>query len=124
MTAWKPHSFSEMLATCLLVVLCAQSSALARGSGSRDEPWSAERIGRLPPEVRDSVNQMCSVKPTAAHYFVTYLDNARIVKLHFEYFHCDGAQMYRDAGRCLRKEFIASGSHYQLLRNYYGECGD
>jgi hypothetical protein len=125
MTAWKPHSFSELFATCLLLVLCAQASAVARGSGfSHDEPWSSERINRLPPEVRNSVHQMCSVRPAAAHYFATYLDSARIVKLHFEYFNCDGAQMYRDGGRCLRKEFVASGSHYQLLRNYYGQCGD
>jgi hypothetical protein len=67
---------------------------------------------------------MCPVRPAAAHYFVTYLDDAKIVELHFEYLNCDGAQMYRDGGRCLRREFVASGSHYQLSRNYYGQCGD
>jgi hypothetical protein len=113
-------------ATCvLLLTLCAQPSALGRGGGfPHDEPWSSERIDRLPPDVRNSIYQMCPVRPAAAHYFVTYLDDAKIVELHFEYLNCDGAQMYRDGGRCLRREFVASGSHYQLSRNYYGQCGD
>jgi hypothetical protein len=123
---WKSHPFSRLSVTSvLLLVLCAQSSALARGSGfSHDEPWSSERIDRLPPEVRNSVYPMCRVKPTAAQYFATYLDHARIIKLHFEYFSCDGQQVYHELDRCLREEFVASGSHYRLLKTYYARCGD
>ena len=50
MTAWKPYSFSGLSATCiLLLVLSAESSAVARGGFPHDEPWSSERIDRLPP---------------------------------------------------------------------------
>ena len=126
MTAWKPHSLPRLSAPCiLLLALCAQSGALARGNGFlHDEPWSAERIDRLPPEVRNSVLHMCRVRPAAAHYFATYLDNARIIRLHFENFNCEGSQTYRHGDRCLREEFRLTGSHYQLAGNYYGRCDD
>jgi hypothetical protein len=119
------HSFSGISATwILLLVLCAESTALARGGGfPHDEPWSSERIDHLPPEVRNAVFRMCRVRPTAAPYFATYLDNASMVKLHFEHFSCEG-QTYRHADRCLHEEFARSGSHYQLTRNYYGRCDD
>ena len=67
---------------------------------------------------------MCRVRPTAAHYFATYLDEARIIKLHFELFSCEGMQTYHHGDRCLREEFALSGSHYQLTRIYYGRCDD
>lgn len=126
MTTRKPHSYSRISVTCvLLLVLCAPSSALARGGGfAHDELWSSERIDRLPSEVRNAVFRMCRVRPTAAHYFATYLNNASIVKLHFEHFNCEGAPTYRNAGGCLHEEFARSGSHYQLIRNYYGRCDD
>jgi hypothetical protein len=67
---------------------------------------------------------MCRVRPNAAHYFATYLDNARIIKLHFEHFNCEGRQIYRNAALCLHEEFALSGSHYRLTRHYYGRCDD
>ena len=67
---------------------------------------------------------MCRVRPTAAQYFATYLDNARIVKLHFEDFHCEEPQLHRDVDRCLREEYVRSDSHYQLARTYFGRCGN
>jgi len=126
MTAWIPHLFRGLSATSvLLLVLCAQSSALARaGSFLRDEPWNTERIDHLPTEVRNSVLHMCRGQPTAAHYFATYFDIARIIRLRFEDLNCEGTQPYRDADRCLRQEFILSGSRYRLSRSYYGRCGD
>ena len=126
MSAWKPHLFRGLSSSCaLLLVFCAQSSAFARAGGFlRDEPWNSERIDHLPTEVRTSVLRMCRVQPTAAHYFATYLDNTRIIRLHFEDFNCEGTQPYRDGDRCLRQEFVLSGSRYRLLRSYYGRCGD
>jgi hypothetical protein len=67
---------------------------------------------------------MCRVRPNAAHYFATYLDDGRTVRLHFEHFNCEGRSVYRNDGRCLREEFVSSGSHYRLTRNYYGRCDD
>ena len=127
MTAWKPHSFSGLSATCilLLALYCSHSSALARAGGfPHNVPWSSERVDRLPPEIRNAVLRMCRVRPTAAQYFATYLDNARIVKLHFEDFHCEEPQLHRDVDRCLREEYVRSDSHYRLARTYYGRCGD
>ena len=95
MTAWKPHPLLSATYFLLLVV-CAQSSALARGGGlPHDEPWNPEHIDSLPQEVRNSVLHMCRVRPNAAHYFATYLDCGRVIKLHFEHFDCEGRQMYR-----------------------------
>jgi hypothetical protein len=113
--------------TCLLLLaICAQSTALARGGGLPQEaPWSAEHLDRLPPEVLNSVLRMCRARPDAGQYFATYLDHSRIIKLHFEYFHCEGEQqMYRDFGLCLREEFTLSGSRYRKTRSYYSRCDD
>ena len=67
---------------------------------------------------------MCGVIPHAAHYFATYVDHAKIIKLHFEHLNCEGSHIYRQADRCLHEEFRLIGSHYQLARNYYGRCDD
>ena len=125
MTAWKTHSIpGSPVIFLLLLVLCAQSGALARGGFSHDDPWNPEHIDRLPPEIRNSVIHMCSERPSAAHYFATYLDNARIIRLHFEHFDCEGRQIFRDADRCLHEEFELSHSHYRLIRSYYARCDD
>ena len=79
---------------------------------------------RSPPaRVRNAVFRTQS-ETARPHYFGTYLDNASIVKLHFEHFSCEGMQTYRRVDRCLHEEFARSGSHYQLTRNYYGRCDD
>ena len=124
MTAWKPHPLLSA-AYFLLLVVCAQSSALARGGGlPHDEPWNPEHIDNLPPEVRNSVLRMCRVRPNAAHYFATYLDCGRVIKLHFEHFDCEGRQIYRKGDFCLHEEFMLSGTQYRQTRNYYGRCDD
>jgi hypothetical protein len=126
MTARNPHFSARLPVICvLLLALCVPSSALARGGGlPHDGPWNSEHVDRLPPDVRNSVLHMCGVRPSAAHYFATYLDDARIIKLNFEYFSCEGRQAYHDAGRCLHEEFALTGSHYRLTKNYYGRCND
>jgi hypothetical protein len=127
MTAWNPHSLTGLSATgLLLLAVCTQSSAVARGGGlpKTDAPWNPEHIDSLPPEIRNPVLHMCSVRPNASHYFATYLDNARLIKLHFEHFDCEGRQTYRNAGSCLHEEFTLSGTHYRQTRNYYGRCDD
>jgi hypothetical protein len=125
MAAGNPHSFSRSAICIPLVVLCAQSNALARRGGFLHEAlFSSERVDQLPPEVQNSVRHMCKVNPTAEQYFATYLDNSRIIKLHFERLNCEGQQTYRELNRCLREEFALAGSHYRLLRTYYARCDD
>jgi hypothetical protein len=122
MTEQKPLIRAIIAIGFLFVLDCAQSSALARGSAViHDDPWDPARIDRLPPDVRRAVLHMCPERPTAAHYFATYLDNSKIVRLHFEYFNCEGKLGFcRDATSCLREEFVSSDSRYRLLRSYYG----
>jgi hypothetical protein len=125
MTSGKSLSFSRSATWALLLLPCAHSNALARAGGiQHDLPFSSERIDRLPSEIQNSVHHLCKLRPTAAQYFATYLDNARIIKLHFEHFNCEGQQTYRELDRCLREEFVLSGAHYRLLKTYYGQCGD
>jgi hypothetical protein len=56
------------IASVMIAVFC--SSAMAQRSN--DPPWSAERIDRLPPEIRNQVLAICPRKPEAGHYFATY----------------------------------------------------
>jgi hypothetical protein len=105
------------------LALCAASFSpgLSRASQiGRDDPWSAERIERLPPEIRGSLAHMCRSSPSAGHYFATYLDHARLIKLHFEHLRCDGGARFCNESSCLRQEYFSTGSRYQLIRNYYG----
>ena len=125
MMAWKQHSFSQCAIFILLLVLCGQSSALARAAGfQRDPPFSSKRIDQLPSEVQSAVRHMCGARPTAANYFATYLENARIIKLHFEDLSCGEGQTYRTSDGCLREEFVRSGTHYRLFKAYYAQCGN
>jgi len=126
MTAENPHWLTRLIASCLLLpVICSQSAAFARGGGfPHDEPMDTERIYRLPPEVRDWVLHMCRARPEVGHYFATYLDHAKIIKLHFEYFDCEGKRMYRQAGLCLHEEFTLSGSRYRQTRAGYSRCDE
>jgi hypothetical protein len=121
----KPYPY---LAGILSLLLLIQSSgcALAFSAGAgHDDPWNPDHINLLPPEIRGSVLHMCRVRPNATHYFATFLDHARTIILHFENFNCEGRSIYHNAaGRCLHEEFVASGSHYQLTRTYYGSCND
>jgi hypothetical protein len=120
----KQCTLPKLAASLAFVALSAQSSALARGGFPHDDPWNAEHIDRLPPEVRESVVRMCGAQASAAHYFATYLDHARIIRLHLEHFACEGTHAYRDASGCLHEEFELSGAHYHLARSYYDRCND
>ena len=107
-------------AAALLLLPACHSPACAFGAlASRDPPWSSERIDRLPPEIRTAVTRMCGNETRAAHYFATFLDNSRIIKLHFEYLQCDEAQVCRTSN-CLRQVYISRAGRYRLQRSYYG----
>jgi len=112
--------FSPIAAGVVLLLLAHQLPAFARGSQvGHEDPWNSERIDRLPPEVRSAVTRMCG-NATAAHYFATFLDNSRLIKLHFEHLHCDEQARFCRGTSCLRQEYISAGGHYRLQRSYYG----
>jgi hypothetical protein len=112
---------SPIAAGVLLLLLADQPPTFARGSQvGHEDLWNSGRIDRLPPEVRSAVTRMCGNAAQAAHYFATFLDNSRLIKLHFEQLHCDGQAQFCRGTSCLRQEYISTGGHYRLMRNYYG----
>ncbi|RZN13889.1 hypothetical protein [Bradyrhizobium sp. Leo121] len=115
---------SPIAAVILLPLLANQPLTFARGSPvGHEDPWNSERIDRLPPEVRSAITRMCG-NATAAHYFATFFDNSRLIKLHFEHLHCDKQARFCTGTSCLRQEFISTGKHYRLQRSYYGHDDD
>ena len=77
-----------------------------------------------PPEVRNAVIRMCGNPPRAGHYFATYFDNSRLIKLHFEHLHCDEQATFCKGAICLHQEYVSAGGHYRLLKSYYGSNSD
>jgi hypothetical protein len=66
-------------------LVCQMSAAGARGSaGIVDHPWNSEHINQLPAEVRSTISHLCGSSSRAAHYFATYSENSRLLKLHFD----------------------------------------
>jgi hypothetical protein len=112
------------IAVAILLVGFANRPAFARGSQVlHDDPWNTEHIERLPPEVRNAIIRMCG-DARAGHYFATYFDNSRLMKLHFEHLHCADEATYCRQGSCLHQEYISAGGHYRLIRSYYGRKND
>jgi hypothetical protein len=112
------------MAAAILIVSLANSLAYARGSyAGHDDPWNLERINRLPREVRNVVIHICA-DPRAGHYFATYFDNSHLIKLHFEYLHCDERVTFCRGGSCLQQEYISTGGRYRLMRSYYRRNND
>ena len=116
---------SATVAATVVLLVCNQTQGLARGSQvGHDDPWDVERINRLPDEVRTAVIRMCRTTPRAGHYFATYIDNSRVMKLHFEHLHCGGQTPFCKDRTCLRQEYVSTGGHYQLKKSYYGGNDD
>ena len=108
-----------------LLVLADPPSTFARaGQVGHDDPWNPEHIGSLPPEVRNAVIRMCGLPPHAAHYFATYFDHSRVIKLHFEYLRCGDEMRFCKQGTCLHQEYEETGGHYRLIKTYYGSSND
>jgi len=115
---------SAISAEIVVLLLCNQPQAGSRQPGGHDDPWSSERIDRLPPEVRTAVIRMCRDSPRAGHYFATYIDHSHVMKLHFEHLHCGGQAAFCREDTCLRQEYVSTGGHYQLRKSYYGRNND
>jgi len=111
----------SVVAGALLLCLSNRQPPFSRGSQvGHDDPWNSEHIDRLPPEVRDAVIHMCGNPPRAGHYFATYFDNSRLIKLHFELLQCDRRATFCRSDSCLRQEYGLAGGHYRLMKSYYG----
>jgi len=112
--------YSLLTAAVLILVVTESHDAMARASQGGRDPWNAEHIDRLPPEIRGALIQMCGSSPRAGHYFATYLDNARMIRLHFEHLNCSSEQARFCKGvNCLQQDYLSSGGHYRLIRAFY-----
>lgn len=122
---WTYHArISAIMAGVVLLLICSETGSFARGRIGHDDPLNSDRIDRLPPEIRTAVIRMCRDPPRASHYFATYIDNSRVVKLHFEGLRCKGQATFCREYACLRQEYVSTGGHYQLKKSYYGHNGD
>lgn len=107
----------------LFCLVGVPADALARGTAVyHDDPLDPFHIDQLPPDIRSELVQMCPTGPRAGHYFATYLNGGQLVRLHFEYLQCERHTEFHVGGNCLRKDFIAFGAHYRLLKSYYAKC--
>ena len=117
---------SAIAAAVALLSFCNQPIVLALGSQiGRDNPLNSERIEHLPPEVRNAVIRMCEDRPPrAGHYFATYFENSRLIRLHFEVLQCGGRTTFCRSDGCLRQEYGLTGGHYRLMKSYYGHSAN
>jgi hypothetical protein len=110
---------------CITVMAAALTSAdaslaFARGSQvAHDDPWNPEHLERLLPEVRHALSRMCGELPRAGHYFATYFEDSRLMRLHFEHLHCDEGRNFCRQNGCLHQEYVFVGGRYRLIRTYY-----
>jgi hypothetical protein len=122
---WTLRARFLAIAIAILLLSFANQPAFARGSQvARDDPWNSEHIDRLPPEVRHAVIRVCRDPPRAGHYFATYFDNSRLMKLHFEHLQCDGQAIFCRGDSCLHQEYVSTGGHYRLMKSYYDRNND
>jgi hypothetical protein len=117
---------TKWLSTIALAIVVGSISSLptsARGGQSSEDPWNPCHINQLPVEIRNAPARMCG-SPEAAHYFATYFDNSRVIKLHFEKLLCDGKGPFCTPGGCLHQTYVLTGSRYRLSRSYYAPGTD
>jgi hypothetical protein len=50
--------------------------------------------------------------------------NARVIKLHYEHFRCDGRALFCNQSGCLHQEYVSTDGHYRLLRTFYTPGND
>ena len=95
------------------------SPSFARGGINSDDPWNPEHIDQLPTEIRHALGRMCGQSMRADHYFVRYLENSRMIELHFEHFRCGDKDPLCTQSGCLHQIFVLSDGKYHLLKSYY-----
>jgi hypothetical protein len=109
--------FSNRCQRRLAFILQSTNRPRSRQSDCPHDPWNSERIELLPPEVRNAVIRMCTDHaPRAGHYFATYFENSRLIRLHFELPQCNGRATFCRGDSCLRQEYGLTGGHYRLMK--------
>jgi hypothetical protein len=113
-----------LMASAVLLAASQPASTYARGPVGGEDQWNPEHISQLPAEVRSAVMRMCVHPPVAEHYFATYFQDSRLIKLHFEHFRCAGSGPFCNQTGCLHQEYGLTGGRYQLLKSFYAPPSD
>ena len=115
-----------VLATALVLILAGPDyPAVARSSVSNgDDPWNARHVGQLPSEIQNALAKKCGPSLRATHYFVTYFQDAQLIKLHFEHLRCGAEKRICTEAGCLHQEYILRAGHFRLLKSYYAPDSD
>jgi hypothetical protein len=82
-----------------------------------DPPLSAERIERLPPEIRTAVLSRCGARAEAGHYFATYDNHSSVIRLDYSLVYCPAAPKICDGPSCLQQTFVLRSGKYVLSRS-------
>src|ERR1700752_4793915 len=106
-----------MMSRTKLVLISAStlvltSPAIAVPVVLSDPPLSAERIQRLPPEIRAAVLSRCGAHAEAGHYFATYDNHSNVIRLDYPLVYCPAAPKICDRPSCLQQTFVLHGGRY------------
>ena len=115
---------SRFLFAVVLSSLCCSQSSAKGGNMSNQDPYNAQYIEALPPEVRAALVHQCRGTPKALHNFASYTENLKRIVLHFEHFYCNSGGTFCGPSGCLNQIYVSSHGHYRLLRSYYSPPED
>lgn len=113
--------FMPMMSALLLAgPLSATSAAYARGGFASENPFAAEHIEALPPEIQHKLSaraSACGNRAAAAHYFsVTIGTNGeQFLSLHFEEFSCRVRTTLCKGDFCLHEVYLRSRGRHRLV---------
>ena len=106
-----------MLRTTFLLICIATSGGMSPGYAvpvvPSDPPMSADRISRLPSEIRRIVVARCGADAEAGHYFATYDDKSNVVRLDYSLLQCPAAPEHCESSGCVQT-FVRHGGKYVL----------
>ena len=114
------RSMPTMSALLLAGSLSATSAAYARGGFASENPFAAEHIEALPPEIQRKLSaraKACGNKAAAAHYFSVTIgaNGEQFLSLHFEEFSCRARTTLCQGDLCLHEVYLRSRGKHRLV---------
>ena len=114
------------IAIAAIAILSIVQQSFGRGSLAAENPWSAEHIDLLPPEIRSKLRKWeiaCGDTATASHYFAVHLEvnGTRFIALHFEGYKCPGSSALCRRGECLHEIYATTHSRFHRVLSLYAE---
>lgn len=116
MSGLKPAISALLLAGSL----SATSVAYARGGFASENPFAAEHIEALPPEIQRKLSaraRACGNRAVAAHYFSVTIGTKgqRFISLHFEDFTCQNRTTVCARDLCLHEVYLQTRTGHRLV---------